>query len=392
MLISVFAQPNQTIDPTMLSLHAVSSSPDVASVAKALLGSGIDYTSLSNSSEQIEPITASNPLPSVKSCNAEGAHATNTSVAGYGQDQLNLPLHNDALGGDLDLELLVDYPSPSESRDLHPDLENQEGPSQVLSGSQQVNHRSTMKRKAPCTHVAVRKKPLDSHSSQIWNDWLATYLLEEAGKCTEHGCLPPEETFFTPVIRAAIQDLHKENTDMLAKILVFIASSHSIAALQEVLRKSKTEETFMPLHSRARLSKAERVNLIRKLDKSMIYFQLLRRHHVLELFRESGGPETRSSGGFIMITPQNFDMAQKKSGNPSNNAEAEVTANMMAELFPEIRADSKEYSVTYRMVTNLRKLGQRLHILEKTFGRGILGLMLDSGITGQLDFGISDHM
>jgi hypothetical protein len=249
-----------------------------------------------------------------------------------------------------------------------------------------------MKRKTPRTRTAVRKKSLDSHSSQIWKDSLASQLLEEAGRCSKHGCPLPEETFFTPSTRAAARDLGEEKEDTLAKILLFIASPHSIAALQEVIHRSKTEEQLMPLQSGSRLSKAERVTLIQKLDQSMIHLQLLRRHHVLELFRESGGPETRSSGGFVMATPQNFDMAHNKPGNPSNSAKAKATAHMMAELFPGIRAESNEYKARYRMVTHLRKLGHRLHVLEKTFGKGILGLMLDRGITGQLDFGISDRM
>jgi hypothetical protein len=263
---------------------------------------------------------------------------------------------------------------------------------ECVTNDREISHRSAIKRKAPHTGASMRKKSSESQNSQIWNNSLATFLSEEAGRCTKHEWPLPEHTFFTPVIQAAVQELCESKMDKLAKILVFIANSHSIAALQEVLHRSRTEEGFMPFHSGARLSKAERVTLIQKLDQSITHLQLLRRYHVLELFRESGGPETRSSGGFVVITPHNFDTAHSKSGNPSNSAEAEVTVNMMVELFPGIRIDSDDYNTKYRMTTHLRKLGQRLHMLEEAFGKGILGLMLDRGIAGSLDFGVSDHM
>jgi hypothetical protein len=400
-LTSVFTQLDQTIDPAMLSMHLVSGFPNVTSFAKALLGGGLDRKSFPDSNEQIESAVAPKTITSIESWNAaENAHPTNTSLTGYTESQLDLPLQNDARGEDLDLDLDLDMDldrligclSPGENQDLNRNTNNQKNSCGCVTTDQQVNHRSALKRKAPHTHTAVRKKFSDSNKSQNWNGLLATFLSEEAVRCSEHGWPPPEDTFFTPVIRAAVQDLCETKMDMLARILVFIGSSNSIAALQEVLHRSRTEEGFMPLQSGARLSKAERVTLIQKLDQSITHLQLLRRHHVLELFRESGGPETRSNGGFVVITPQTFDKAQSKSGNPSNSAEAEVTVNMMVELFPGIRTDSDDYNTKYRMTTQLRKLGQRLHMLEEAFGKGILGLMLDRGITGSLDFGISDHV
>lgn len=393
MPVSVFNKFDQTIDPKMLSLHEVSKLPDVTSLAKALLGGGVDGTSLPDPSEQIQPTTALTSTQSVESRSGGGVYATDISVTGSSQDRLNLPLHNDDPSENLDLERSVDYLSPSESRDLSQGLDDQEESSQDLTDDRQVYHRPVIERKAPSmSRVVGKKKSLDSDNPQTWNDSLAIYLSEEARRCKEHGCLPPEETFFTPVIRAAIRDLCEAKMDTLAKILVYIASPHSIAVLREVLHKSKAEERFIALHSEAKLTKAERFTLIQNLDRHIIHFQLFRRHHVLELFRESGGLITRSNCGFVLTTPHNFEMAQNKSGNPSNSAEAEVTVKMMAELFPDIRTDSDVYKSKYRMVTDLRKLGQRLHILERTFGKGILGLMPDRGITGQLDFGISDYM
>ncbi|KAF2704116.1 hypothetical protein K504DRAFT_507134 [Pleomassaria siparia CBS 279.74] len=172
----------------MLSMHAVASLSDVPSLAKALLGGGSNHTPHRNSSKQMEPTIPLTSIPSVDSCSVtEEAHATDISATGSSQDQLDLRLHKDAPGRDLDLSLLVDLSPPSEIRDLCPDVDNQEG---------------------------------------------------------------------------------------------------SIAGLQEVLHRSKTEERFVPTHSGARISRAERVTVIENLDQIMIHLQLPRRHHVLELFRE----------------------------------------------------------------------------------------------------------
>lgn len=64
---------------------------------------------------------------------------------------------------------------------------------------------------------------------------------------------------------------------------------------------------------------------------------------------------------------------------------------MMRETFPHVKPDTDEYKSKYRWITDIRRLGQRLHILETKFGGGVLGLMLDQGLAGT-DVGITDKM
>jgi hypothetical protein len=64
---------------------------------------------------------------------------------------------------------------------------------------------------------------------------------------------------------------------------------------------------------------------------------------------------------------------------------------MMEETFPAIDSSTDEYTTKYRWISDIRRLGQRLCMLETRFGKGILGLMLDQGVAGT-DIGITDKM
>ena len=67
---------------------------------------------------------------------------------------------------------------------------------------------------------------------------------------------------------------------------------------------------------------------------------------------------------------------RKQKGNPRNAAESKVTKSMVAEVYPNIQPDSREYGPKYREISLLRKNCRRLALLVSKFGRGILGLLL----------------
>jgi hypothetical protein len=391
-LVSIFLQPDQTVDPTLLSHQEVVSFLDVASFSKALLRPQINTASISAPRQFHLPIVATSTQSVEAGSVIEGAHAAD--ILGCSQDLLSPPLHDDTPGEDLGLDLLTDYSSPGNMRSTDLGQDGLERSSNDAGNDSQARCGSLAKRKVAPMLSAVRKRKVSNgNDSQTQDDMLIAYLSEEAGRCENHGCPPPQESFFTPAVREAIRDICEAEADTLARISVYIASPHSIAELQEILQKLRDQQILPTIHLGVQLSKAKRFNLIRKLDKHITYFQLLRRYHVLELFKECGGPVTPLGSGFILTTQGNFGKTRNKPGNPTNSAEAEVTTKMMEEICPDIGSDSDEYQAMYRIATDLRKLGQRLYILEKTFaGRGILGLMLTPSFTGQLGIGISDNM
>ncbi|CAN9259486.1 unnamed protein product [Alternaria alternata] len=137
------------------------------------------------------------------------------------------------------------------------------------------------------------------------------------------------------------------------------------------------------------VSRAERIRLIVGLGHTMSRSQLLRRHHVLQLFKDCGGPNTSSRE--IVMTSFSLTQRSGKRGNPLNRSATELTARMMQETFPAVDPSTDEYTTKYRWISDIRRLEQRLHMLETRFGEGVLGLMLDQGVAGT-DTGITDKM
>ena len=218
---------------------------------------------------------------------------------------------------------------------------------------------------------------------------IGKYLTEEERKCQNFGHQIPQDTFLTPPIQQAIQDLSEGKTEVLAKILVHIGSPCLIGGLRDILRSCKAKESCMTLEATGSLSRAKRIHLIASLGHNMSRFQLLRRHHILQLFKDCGGPGTLTC--VRVMTPFDLTRPSNKRGNPAYRSVADVSTKMMQETFPNIDISTSEYRTKYRWISDIRRLGRRLHMLEKRFGEGVLGLMLDQGLPGT-DVGITDKM
>jgi hypothetical protein len=221
-------------------------------------------------------------------------------------------------------------------------------------------------------------------------DILDAYLTEESRKCESLGHQPPHETFLTPAIQQAIRVLSAEKTEIPAKILIYTASPCSIAALQEVLRTYRTHDNYKPLSVATTISRMERFDLIVSLDRGITIFQLRRRYHILALYKDCGGG-AGSTTQIVITSSSDFADRPKRRGNPANRSVAELTERMMQDVFPALACDTDEHNIKYRLMSNLRRLGHRLNILEQRFGRGILGLIIDRGSTDPA-VGITDAM
>lgn len=254
--------------------------------------------------------------------------------------------------------------------------------------ARQPDQRTGKRTSAHPTRLRRTKKPRECIVSPDV-DVLRTYLTEEERKCQDVGHPSPQNTFLTPVVQQAVQALDKGKTEVLAKILIHIGSPCLVGGLQDMLVSRKPGESCMALGPAHTLTRAERVHLIATLGHSMSRSQLLRRHHVLQLFKECGRPD--ASTYEIVMIPVDLAHPSNKRGNPMNRSVAEVTARMMQETFPDVKPNTDEYKSKYRWITDIRRLGQRLYMLETRFGGGVLGLILDQGLAGT-DVGITDKM
>jgi hypothetical protein len=247
----------------------------------------------------------------------------------------------------------------------------------------------TKRRSVHETDLSRRKKYRNRHVRPNI-DVLEAYLTEESPKCESLGHQAPHETFLTPAIQEAIRDLSAEKTEVPAKILIYIASPCLIGSLQEILETYRAHNSYEPLNVATTISRKERFDLIVSLDRRITIYQLRRRYHILALFKDCGGA-AGSATQIVITTSSDFANHPRRRGNPANRSVADLTERMMHDMFPALLSGTDEYKIKYRLMSNLRRLGYRLNILEQRFGRGILGLMIDQG-TSDPAVGITDAM
>lgn len=233
-----------------------------------------------------------------------------------------------------------------------------------------------------------------SHTRRRQNDdTLARYLSNEKGRCIRAGHREPTETFYSTEVRQAIEGLKKSDAHLPETIVLGIASSGSIAALQIMLRNCRMNNSSGIVGESGSLTIAEHYKVIKGLDELAAHSSLLARYHILQLFKKSGGSNIASSTGTVQYMPKSSRQPNPL-GNPRNLDEAGVAIKMMKEMFPddEFRVGKENKHPKYKVVTKLRKLGRRIHIFVTKFGEGILGLFQPKSLTSPDDLGITDDM
>ena len=200
-----------------------------------------------------------------------------------------------------------------------------------------------------------------------------------------------QDSFIFSLTPESISGLGAERHSWTLRVFFFaVASSHSMLTLRDILRACRDRTTGDLSEPMQGLSTAKRLEFIEHLEGNLAYFSLLRRCHILKLFMDNFDPSRQAEGGFIVQTQESIsNTGRKKSGNPSHVAHSEMTKSMIQEIYPELQPNTPGYQTKYRSVSELRKLGKRLHFLTTMFGYGILGLLPST--TGS-DLCISDSM
>lgn len=229
-----------------------------------------------------------------------------------------------------------------------------------------------------------RKRSTGDPSLSLGNDRLQRYLFQESQKCESEGLPPPQDTYFNLNVRQDLYSLESKYFDVLVTALVTIASSQSILALRDIICNERTHRRLQSFCLRDGISPEERFGIIRKLDKKSAFIKLVKWCHTLELFKECGGPEARSSTGYVITTSASFEHQTKTVGNPGNQDDSIVARSMMEGIFPDMLPVMEEYQEKLPMIKRMRKLGKRLHILASKFGRGVFGLMLDDSTSNHM--------
>lgn len=224
------------------------------------------------------------------------------------------------------------------------------------------------------------------------DDQVILFVDCESEKCKARGLRTPEDSYYNPDVQKQIQTLPKNRSmETSRRLLLYVASAQAVTLLREAVRSWRTQANFGSWQFSQTLSKAETFNIIQEIDQNIACLNLYRRYYILRLFENCGGCETPSYTRFV-LSSGDFGTAGKKAGNPLNNAEAEVTAAMMGEIFSNLQPGTQEHKEKSSVVNFLRLLARRFRTLTTHFGEGILALIPYQDLPGQQDLPISDNM
>lgn len=265
---------------------------------------------------------------------------------------------------------------------------------QYQSSGIEANKLAVKRRKeAPITTEPKRKRPNNRRTQWFGFDeaLLDRCISLEKTKCDNLRLACPERSYQSTETQDCIMTMGLDQYRIEVKTLFSaIASTESFEVLGTILqayRRGPTDDSRKPGYS---LSNARRLEAIESLDQNIANLGLLRRCHVLQLFRENCHCPEAATDGFVVVTTKGFsDRAKPKRGNPSYLANAEITKAIMNEVYPMLEESCAQYTERYRTVSYLRRLGKRLNILEMKFGYGILGLL---PLGSQLNLSVIDSM
>ncbi|KAE8143520.1 hypothetical protein BDV38DRAFT_276606 [Aspergillus pseudotamarii] len=134
--------------------------------------------------------------------------------------------------------------------------------------------------------------------------------------------LPGRHPACSPAIQENALKLQKESPGILSIVLVAIASPQLTIAFREIILRYEIPE---------------------ELDRRNAIIQLIRWDHILDLFQDCGGSETRSTMDYVIITSANFVSRPRNLGNPGHTDNANVSLAILKEIFPDLRPNAEEY-------------------------------------------------
>ncbi|KAL4860680.1 hypothetical protein BDV12DRAFT_208957 [Aspergillus spectabilis] len=248
----------------------------------------------------------------------------------------------------------------------------------MAPGAMQAGIISQKRPPPPCSEMQNKRKRICEE--------IASFVTHEREKCIATNTPLPEVSYFTSETQKQLSKL----PDLATKLILGIANAQSLVILRQAIQSWRSEPDITLLKSGISLSKAARFNIIRSIDRETAFLNIIKRYHILELFKQCGGHETPSCSGFVLV--QGKPTTTKKSGNPHNIAETEVTASILREIHPELELASVDYKPTLDSLKYYRQLGRKFHAITTQFGRGILALLPTGDLPGNYSIPITNRM
>ncbi|KAJ5150852.1 uncharacterized protein N7482_010104 [Penicillium canariense] len=234
---------------------------------------------------------------------------------------------------------------------------------------------SLAKRKNNCRGEIQKRK-----NKRVGGEFRSS-LCQEAEMALAQGLPPPEDTYFSPKIEEKLLNLDQGLFCSLCTFLVHVGGSQSLVALREALEYTrKMGDQLLSGHSRRWVSRDltnnERFEVIGEIQANETFLEILRWNHILHLYRCSSESVEHTSKAAIIRVSHTEPITQTRTrGNPRKIEVSIVVNRMMGNIFPDLEPGSLIYRRKRREVLEIRKFGQRLHILAAHFGDAIVGLL-----------------
>ncbi|KAF2449014.1 hypothetical protein P171DRAFT_428965 [Karstenula rhodostoma CBS 690.94] len=176
----------------------------------------------------------------------------------------------------------------------------------------------------------------------------------------------------------------------LRLLYITIGSCQSLLGFKDMLHTARNLSNIHSHSAGSDLRPPERYAEICRLDNQEALSVLLRRYHVVELFRKAQ-TSLFQDRGLIVETPSTHMTGQRAMpGNPANRAQADLTEEVLGMILPGLANGSPDYQKTRRHISQLRRLANILTIWTDFYGLGVLAL-LPSG-ANQSEFNLTDYM
>lgn len=237
-------------------------------------------------------------------------------------------------------------------------------------------HEAHLGQRAVETAQPRKKRRLSAvKSASRYSRGLDDYLTLEEARCQNFGLSFSQTNIDSAIGKSKLQ--LSENNLIILKILYFkIGSPESIVVLKDILEMQRIAPSNKGVEEEFKLSLGNRVRAIERIDSDIAYLGLRKRCHIYQLYLDCSTDSRRTSDSFVVDTTQSISKQKRgQIGNPHNLESARIMDNILKEVYHDLKPRSEAYEKKKSFVHDLWKLGERLDLLVRTFGYGILGLL-----------------
>ncbi|KAK5689257.1 hypothetical protein LTR17_026393 [Elasticomyces elasticus] len=198
---------------------------------------------------------------------------------------------------------------------------------------------------------------------------LEAYVSHERKKDTtpqDHACTAAAMEAYQTTIILAPAPSHRP----LAILVTSIGDSSALLLLKEAIQGLRSPQVGELLCVDRRITIPERIQVIKRIGACTALLRLVRWLHIVTLWEELSRKTTGDCfDRFVVLTPTSVAQHTTRTGNPLYLARKEVAQGLSDSNGSQ--SGSSQDGETHKN-TRLRRLGQRLGLVVRTWGQGIL--------------------